>query len=203
VGWDDWTGKLRGLSESDRPQSGTKHKTRPRAPGGLADRLGVVAVVLGALDEGLHVLRWDQAHVVAEGGQFPCPMVRTGARFHRDLGWQMFLKERQHLSAAVIDTQHRLISLVDAVQCEHSLGRVNTNAPNPGHTPKQSLGLTELLVKQPAKREAGCWRRLGRPELLDQINVEIASTTADGAYDGEAVYDAVAERHSSAMVIIP
>ena len=27
--------------------------------------------------------------------------------------------------------------------------------------------------------------------------------TADGAYDGEAVYDAVAERHPSATVIIP
>jgi hypothetical protein len=27
--------------------------------------------------------------------------------------------------------------------------------------------------------------------------------TADGAYDGEAVYDAVAERHPSATIIIP
>ena len=30
-----------------------------------------------------------------------------------------------------------------------------------------------------------------------------ASVTADGAYDGEAIYDAVAERHPSAAVIIP
>ena len=30
-----------------------------------------------------------------------------------------------------------------------------------------------------------------------------ASVTADGAYDGEAIYDAVAERHPSATVIIP
>jgi transposase len=41
------------------------------------------------------------------------------------------------------------------------------------------------------------------PDLLDQIDAEIASMTADGAYDGEAVYDAVAERHPSAAVIIP
>ena len=41
------------------------------------------------------------------------------------------------------------------------------------------------------------------PALLDQINVEIASMTADGAYDREAVYDAVAERHPEAAVIIP
>jgi transposase len=41
------------------------------------------------------------------------------------------------------------------------------------------------------------------PELLDQIDADIASLPADGAYDGEAVYDAVAERHPEASVIIP
>src|SRR5271167_4407274 len=41
------------------------------------------------------------------------------------------------------------------------------------------------------------------PALLDQIDTEIVSMTADGAYDGEAVYDAVAERHPGAAVIIP
>src|SRR5277367_6718420 len=41
------------------------------------------------------------------------------------------------------------------------------------------------------------------PALLDQIDAEVASMTADGAYDGEAVYDAVAERHPEAVVIIP
>ena len=41
------------------------------------------------------------------------------------------------------------------------------------------------------------------PELLDQIDTEIASLTADGAYDGEVVYDAVANRHPDAETIIP
>jgi transposase len=41
------------------------------------------------------------------------------------------------------------------------------------------------------------------PELLDQIDAEVASMTADGAYDGETVYDAVAERHPEAGVLIP
>src|SRR5690349_18967627 len=41
------------------------------------------------------------------------------------------------------------------------------------------------------------------PELLDQIDANLASMTADGPYDGEAVYDAVAERHPEATVIIP
>jgi Transposase DDE domain len=41
------------------------------------------------------------------------------------------------------------------------------------------------------------------PELLDQIDADVASMTADGAYDSEAVYDAVTERHPQAAVIIP
>ncbi len=41
------------------------------------------------------------------------------------------------------------------------------------------------------------------PALLDQVDAEVASITADGAYDGEAVYAAVAERHPEAVVIIP
>ena len=41
------------------------------------------------------------------------------------------------------------------------------------------------------------------PGLLDQVDAEIASVTADGAYDGEVVYDAMADRHPDAGVIIP
>jgi hypothetical protein len=41
------------------------------------------------------------------------------------------------------------------------------------------------------------------PALLDQIGAEVASMTADGAYDGEVVYDVVAERHPEAAVLIP
>lgn len=41
------------------------------------------------------------------------------------------------------------------------------------------------------------------PDLLDQIDADVASLTADGAYDREAVYDAVADRHPDAEVIIP
>jgi hypothetical protein len=41
------------------------------------------------------------------------------------------------------------------------------------------------------------------PGLLDQIDAEVTSLTADGAYDGNAVYDAVADRHPGAAVIIP
>jgi transposase len=39
--------------------------------------------------------------------------------------------------------------------------------------------------------------------LIDQIDAWVALMMADSAYDGEAVDDAVAERHPSATVIIP
>ena len=40
------------------------------------------------------------------------------------------------------------------------------------------------------------------PGLLDQVDTGIASMTADGAYDSATVYDAVAERHPEAAIII-
>lgn len=41
------------------------------------------------------------------------------------------------------------------------------------------------------------------PDLLDQIEGVVSSMTGDGADDGQSVYDAVAERHPRAAVIIP
>ena len=41
------------------------------------------------------------------------------------------------------------------------------------------------------------------PDLLDQIEGSVGSVTADGAYDGDVVYDAVLRRHPAACVIIP
>jgi Transposase DDE domain len=41
------------------------------------------------------------------------------------------------------------------------------------------------------------------PDLLDQIDADVASMTADGAYDGQVVYDGVAERHPKATIIVP
>ena len=38
---------------------------------------------------------------------------------------------------------------------------------------------------------------------FQQIDADVASITADGAYDGQVVYDAVAERHPKAAVIVP
>ena len=39
--------------------------------------------------------------------------------------------------------------------------------------------------------------------LLDQVATRVASVIADGAYDGETVYDAVTNRHPEVDIIIP
>lgn len=41
------------------------------------------------------------------------------------------------------------------------------------------------------------------PSLLDQIDRPIASFTADGAYDQDGVYKAVAKRNADAPVVVP
>lgn len=41
------------------------------------------------------------------------------------------------------------------------------------------------------------------PDLLDQIADTVGSVAADGAYDGDTVYDAVLQRHLDADVVIP
>jgi hypothetical protein len=40
-------------------------------------------------------------------------------------------------------------------------------------------------------------------ELLKQIDADVASITADGASDGQVVYDAIAQCHPKAAVIVP
>jgi len=41
------------------------------------------------------------------------------------------------------------------------------------------------------------------PDLLDQIESPVGSVTADGAYDGDTVYDEVPQRHPAAFAVIP
>ena len=61
----------------------------------------------------------------------------------------------------------------------------------------------EILVSELTTAEAGDASQVGL--LLEQITGPIASVMADGAYDGELVYRAVAERQPDppAAVIIP
>src|SRR3954471_20266983 len=67
------------------------------------------------------------------GNELARPVVRATTSFHGDLGSGALLEEGQHLCTTQIDAQHRPIRLIDGVQREHRLGRVNANALNLGH----------------------------------------------------------------------
>jgi transposase len=59
----------------------------------------------------------------------------------------------------------------------------------------------QILACDLTDKDVGDPSRVGA--LLDQITGDIASVTADGAYDGEPVYRAVADRAPEAAVVIP
>jgi hypothetical protein len=59
----------------------------------------------------------------------------------------------------------------------------------------------EIVAIELTRKEIDDGARTGT--LLDQITDPIASFTADGAYDQDRVYEAVAERHSGARIIVP
>ena len=52
-----------------------------RSPRGLADRFGIIAVILATFDVGFDVLGRDQTHHVAERDQFAGPIMSTAAGF--------------------------------------------------------------------------------------------------------------------------
>ena len=62
---------------------------------------------------------------MTEDGQFTCPMMGTTAGFHGHLNRRELFEEADHLRTAKIDPQRRLVSLVDAVQRENRLRRVD------------------------------------------------------------------------------
>jgi hypothetical protein len=60
------------------------HEAHRGPQGGLADGFCVGGIILLALDEGLHIGRRDQPHVMAQTGQFATPKVGPAASFHCD-----------------------------------------------------------------------------------------------------------------------
>src|SRR5215213_2117908 len=79
---------------------------------------------------------------MAKGGELACPVMRAATGFQGDLGAGTLLEEGKHLSAAKIDAQHRTIRLINGVQREHRLGRVDANALNLGHGRLLSWSMT-------------------------------------------------------------
>ena len=62
-------------------------------------------------------------------------------------------------------------------------------------------GSGEIVAIELTEKDVDDAARTGA--LLDQVSYPIASFTADGAYDQDRVYQAVADRHPDAAVIVP
>src|SRR5579859_5463960 len=96
----------------------------------LADRLGVVGIVLVALHIRLHELRCDQLYAIAQRLQFPCPVMGTAAGLQTDLTAGLS-HLAQHLQPALpwqTPPPDGLLEPIRAVQLEHLLGDVDSNA---------------------------------------------------------------------------
>lgn len=86
-----------------------------------AHRLGIGRVILAAFDIGLHQLRRDQLNVMSELRQQPGPVIRSTAGFDRNHGRWAMRKEVQHLLAAHLLAQYRLLGGVGAMQLKDVL----------------------------------------------------------------------------------
>jgi hypothetical protein len=125
----------------------------PRPPCRLADRLGVIAIVLGALDVGFDVLRRDQTNLVAKRGQFASPMVSAATGFRSNLGGGKLRKEGDELRTAEIDPQYRPILLIDAMEGKDRFGRVDGNAFILRHIPARSTAVSGSEAGPLAQRD--------------------------------------------------
>lgn len=101
-----------------------------RTADGFADGFGIVAVVLAALAIGDDEARGDDAGVVAEAAQLPCPVVGTGAGFHADDGRLQVGEEFEQFAARDGLPEHDLAVRIDAVHTEDVLGQVNSHGSN-------------------------------------------------------------------------
>jgi hypothetical protein len=95
----------------------------------LADRFGIVAVILVALDERLDELRGDQPDVVTIGFQLSCPVVRTRAGLHDNDAARLdgFQQNLEPLLATQPAPSHNLAMPIYTVQLENVLCQTDPN----------------------------------------------------------------------------
>jgi hypothetical protein len=98
----------------------------------LSDGLGIPVVVLVALEERLHVLGRDEAHVMAERLQLPADVVGPGAGLPADqAGWNVGQALRE-LGPGELEAQHDGAALILADKVEAVLAQIDTQGGNGG-----------------------------------------------------------------------
>jgi transposase len=131
--------------------------------------------------------------------ELPVPDHTTFSRRSVDLGVATALKQAKGPVHVVIDSTGLKVFWAGEWQLAKHGGRPRRSWRKLHLAVNPASG--EILASELTTTEAGDAALVG--PLLDQIAEEIASVTADGAYDGDPVYQAVAERASDAAVVIP
>lgn len=93
---------------------------------GLAGQ-GIDLVRLVALDVRLHVLGWDQTHLMPEARQFPRPVVRARTRLHGDQTGRQLGEEPGQLAARQTPTKDGAAIGSDTVNLEDGLCEIDTH----------------------------------------------------------------------------
>ena len=109
------------------------HETHRRPRYCLANRGGIVGVVLAAFEIGLHVARWHQLDRVAESLKLAAPMMGARAGFNANKAGRQGREKLQDLRTAdPLADHHRAIS-IHAANLKHRLRNVETNCANLAH----------------------------------------------------------------------
>jgi hypothetical protein len=104
-----------------------------RALSGLADGLRISHVILLALDEGLDVGGWDEAHLMAQISDGAGPVMRAGAGFHCDAAAGLICDEGQHLLTSELLAEQDCPCGARPVSLEDVLRDVQTDRANLFH----------------------------------------------------------------------
>jgi hypothetical protein len=95
-----------------------------RARSGFVNSLCIRRVVLGPFDEGLHEPWIDQKNPTTIGKKAPAPMVRAGARLHRNSLRSQFLDRFKQFGAARLTRNDNAI-VIDAMAVKRALPEID------------------------------------------------------------------------------
>jgi hypothetical protein len=92
-----------------------RHETHVRSAHGLADRFGIVGVVLVAFHIRLDKLGADQSGIMPQFDQFPCPIVRPGTGLQANQARRQVGEKGQHLASLELLAQYGFAISVNTV----------------------------------------------------------------------------------------
>jgi len=80
-----------------------------------------------SLEERLHVLRWDQTHIVTKSRKLSCDKMRAGTGFHPDQAARDIAEPASKLMTGYLLLQNNRTALVEPDQMERVLADVDAD----------------------------------------------------------------------------